>query len=612
MEELLKWVGPPEEYQNIDWETRRACQTDLALFGKTYIPEYVKEDYEDHHREIFRVMGGARRSGRIIVILLPRGAGKTTILFIVTLHAVLYGLEPYIVQIEHDGELAEEHCQKFVKVFEENHAVRRDFPEVRPSIPWSPSAGELNFSNGVLIRCMGLNQLRSRGSTHHESRITFAVANDLVDLNNARSPAQTKFIYDLLMKDLAKAGPLPGQGVLRRCYLGTSLSQTDAVWMLTASPVAHVIKIPAINGDEEKIKEFVESVSMMSRQISDYCEELENSRDFETDEETVMRDTIGITDKQRWTFIRRHREIFQKYFTIPDEGQEQNFEDIGPLKSYWARVYSMAFLTFDAAEDTAAFMQERLHQTGDIAFQRFHAKWFLPYTNLPEDSEDNWIYGMSIDPSGKPQEGTDPMAIYAGAYNRRRRELYTLECWSDQATPKELVEKTYDIFWRCFSAEKKVTIFLEDTISFSGVGIELFESIRKNKISENSGRKATQYWGRLPIKVVKPTGNKLNRIAAIRPFAEQGRIYIKPGHSQQELLIKQFVRFSGRQAHGILPIEFKLDLPDMLCLFRESCLARTKITKPFVFYGEAEGSGNQEKKNRSLREKRHHGGFEAF
>ena len=109
------------------------CRSDVPGFGKVYAPEYVPEEYADHHYTIFQVM--SLQTGRLAVILLPRGAGKSTILFIIALHAVCFSLEKYILLVEHDGVVAQSVTKKFVKMFEENPNIIQDLPNVRPSVP---------------------------------------------------------------------------------------------------------------------------------------------------------------------------------------------------------------------------------------------------------------------------------------------------------------------------------------------------------------------------------------------------------------------------------------------------------------------------------------------
>jgi hypothetical protein len=542
---------------------RLACERDIPLFGKTYIPDYVTAEYAPHHFLMFQAM--QTRTSRIVLVLLPRGAGKSTILFLIALHAVCYSLEPYIVQIEHDGDLAGTIVQKFVKVFEENQKVIHDFPDVRPSTPWSPSSGELNFTNGCIIRFMGLNQLKSRGSTHHEHRITLAICNDLVDLKNAKSRSETKFIYDMITKDLAKAGPLPGEGILRRCYLGTSISQTDAAWQLSQSPMVKVIKIPAINGHPDRIKQLMAVISEDARHISDFCDQIEREKEAQLDAEEISPEELEITDRERWAYIRANREKYAPFFAIPDEGDEDGFlgRD-GALQSYWPEVYSMAFFVFDAAEDTGAFMQERQHVTSDAAFQKVFREWFVPYDGtLPRGL---YRFGLAIDTSGEPKEGTDPMAIVAGAFNLTTRDLYILEVWSDQATPEKLLSVAHEIYWRQFrTQDRTASVFLEAIVSAKGLGRSFFQQGAENAQHRHPSR--ADFWDPLPVKEVPPGGNKDLRLLAIRPELEQQRIHVMSGHSQQDLLVTQWCGWiPGTNTHKLMEIEYKIDTADAMTM----------------------------------------------
>lgn len=543
---------------------RDACQDDIPRFGKEYVLEYVPFPYEVHHYQIFQAM--SLRTGRLLIILMPRGYGKSTILFILILHAICYGTERYIVLIEHDGDIAGSVVQKFVKVFEENPIILRDFPDVRPATPWAPSGGELNFSNGVMLRCMGLNQLKSRGTTHHQHRITFAAGNDLVDLKNAKSPTETKFIYDVMTTDLAKAGPLPEQGTMRRCYIGTSISQTDAAWALSQSPMVRVLKIPAILGADETVKKFIEVVSNDARNIADYCEQLEREKAFLV--ETGVPDvTMEITEQERWHYIRKNADLYAPFFTIPEEGEEQQFIDRGPLKSSWSRVYSMAFFVFDAAEDTGAFMQERQHVTGDTAYKKFYEHWFIEYNVLPEGL---YQFGMAIDTSGEPKAGTDPMAIVAGALHIETRNFYILEAWTDQATPEELLHKAHEIYWRNFRQyDRAAFVFLEGLVSAAGMGRAYFRQGAENMRQQEPDK--VEFWAPLDIVEVPAVKNKDSRLLAMRPIAEKQIFHVKRKHSQQGVLVTQWCNWiPGTNTHKIGTFERKIDLADMHTLLYQN------------------------------------------
>lgn len=580
------------------------CRSDVPGFGKVYAPEYVPEEYADHHYTIFQVM--SLQTGRLAVILLPRGAGKSTILFIIALHAVCFSLEKYILLVEHDGVVAQSVTKKFVKMFEENPNIIQDFPNVRPSVPWKPSGGELNFTNGTLLRCIGLNQLRSRGSTHHESRITFAIMNDLVDLKNARSATETAFIYDLATKDIAKAGPLPGEGILRRCYLGTSISQTDAAWQLSTAPMSKVIKIPAVRGEHDTVKALMQVISDDARQINDYCDALEAQKLAQVEAGILNPEEATLTNVERWEYLRSHREQYEPFFAFPEPGYEDGFcdETDSHLKSYWPQVYSMAYFTFVAAEDTSAFMQEFQHVTGDTSLLLFYTHWIQPYQELSKDVLDRLIVGLSVDPSCTQEDtkNNDPAALIAIGYDPVTKDRYWLYVCEDWLTPDALVYKIFEIAnapvpfvphlkikdlpgFRVYFESNQAQVF----------GLSLLDTTRKYEIELK--RKAfypaeegetiqrvrpveyhePSYWSRFPVRKVNQTENKIDRINSTRSVFEQRRHHYIPGHSQQDLLRSQYGKYQGMPTHGAsIPLERKIDGIDAVTTFENQISDKPK------------------------------------
>ena len=184
---------------------------------------------------------------------------------------------------------------------------------------------------------------------------------------------------------------------------------------------------------------------------------------------------------------------------------------------------------------------------------------------------------MGIDTSGEPKEGSDPMAIVAGAYNKGKENFFTQEVWSDQATPEELDERAHEIYWRHYRSKRiKANVFLEQIVSASGLGRSLFRNVAEKKQLEEPDRK--EFWEPIPVMEIAPSINKDVRLLAMRLDTEQRKMHYIPGHSQQNLLVDQWCNWiPGTNTHKkTTDIRWKIDVSDAHTLLHQN------ITKEII------------------------------
>jgi len=227
----------------------------------------------------------------------------------------------------------------------------------------------------------------------------------------------------------------------------------------------------------------------------------------------------------------------------------------------WPTTFPMWDFVFEiAAQGSDTFLQERQHITGDTRFQKFRRDWFVPYEELPPG---DYNFGMAIDPSGEPKDGTDPMAIVAAAYEKHTGDVYLLEVWCQQATPDELVEAAQDMYFRHFLLQgRPATVYLEAIVSAVGFGRGYFRNMAAQK---RAAEPDNPKWTEMHLAPeVKQTVKKELRLMAMRPLAEQRKIHVIPGHSRQDLLVEQICNWQGTSTHKNLPIQYKIDAFDAL------------------------------------------------
>lgn len=567
-------------------------------FMAAYMPADFGSEFADHHPNMIQYLN---IRGRLVVIIIFRNAGKGTILKGYTVHAICYGKEPYLTRLEHDRAAATNELLDLSREFKANAQIIADFGHLPGDIyglPWRPSAGEVFFcapqlpgiyreNEFVYVRYAGLQNLIRGTVTLNRKRIGRIIVNDPVKgYEEAHSHAHTIKTMSTIKADAGFSGGAYKEKPISMTIVGTCQAKGDVMDRLRSEPMARVLELPGVAGDSEVIRNLMETVSEDIPNIRDYVDRIEQ----EEGRSTTQNDHIQ--------YITIHADKYGKYL-------EQ-------VQSTWQTRVTVADYIFIAANwGIEYFLQEIQHESIDLALQRFHASWFPHYTEIAPDeyitppshriTEHPNIYLMTIDVAGEPIEGSDPYAILSGVFHKEQKNFYVKHFWCDQATPNDLGDHLYKIFWQSFPwyQGRDVTIYLEDTVQFSGIGREFLNIFRKTKIQEIKDEwtervnhvlhnatpdryeklrediltqqeiaisAAKQYWIKLPVKLLKPAsmGNKLAGIAALRPIAQQQRIYTCPTQSQQKLLIQQFENHKGKHTHGPAPMEFKNEGPDCM------------------------------------------------
>lgn len=582
----------------------------------TYLPEDFTSDFADHHPEMVRHLD---IRGRLVVIIIFRNAGKGTILKGYTAHAICYGKEPYLTRMEHDATTAANEILDLVREFQVNPRIISDYGMLcgdMYGMPFRPGAGEVYFHVPILpgiprdhefiyVRYIGLDSMMRGTVTLNRKRIGRLIVNDPVKgYIEAHSASHTLKVVHTIKSDAGFAGGSYTEKPISVTVIGTCQARGDVIDALREEPMAKVQALPAIEGEEALIKEFMEAIS----------EDIPNIRAFvdRIEEEEGRNDT----QEDHAQYIKEHWETYGRFV----EG----------LHPTWKSRFTLADYVFIAANwGTDTFMQEEQHEMIDSAIQRFLESWFPQYDgtipdeyapDIPVTRKDHpLIYAMTVDTAGTPQEGSDPFAIYAGAYHTRLKNLYTKHYWCEQSTPDDLAVKMYEIFWTCFPWYTKtgVTVYLEDTVSYSGIGKAHLDTVRYKKIEEvrdageqriqkaiedhlspnDIGRiraeekanleNAKRYWIRLPIKMLTPAsmGNKLAGIAALRPIVQHRQIWVNPKDSMQTLLVAQFRNHKGKPTHEKLPITHKNEGPDCVRMLWHVLKKVHKITPVFAYGG---------------------------
>jgi hypothetical protein len=541
---LIHSRSTPERDERLEYY---AQPEHLPEFLPYYMPQAFDQEMQDHHLVELQCL---QVRGNLVVVVLPRDYGKTTIADGFTVYNVAYGLDPYIMRFEHDLSTGQRQINNLVNAFTTNETIMADF-DVTPGTIWRPRFGELSFVNrnpyahykDLMVRYAGIQNI-ARGTSYDFSRISLAIFNDVVkNRMEARSAARNQMVWDIVKADVGMAGAAYTSGTpISMIFITTIQAQGDISDRLCHDPSAMVYKVPAIQGEESVVKAFVEYVSNDIPHIQAFKESLQGKPPHLTG--------YQITSDDHRIYCESHPE-YVRFFK--------------EVTSSWPHVFPLWDFVFEIEQaGSDIFLQERQHITSDTKFQKFYHEWYLDYDELP--ACDDLVFGMGIDLSGEPKEGTDPMAIVCGAYRISTGDVYILEVWCDQATPEGVIEQAHRMYQRNIRGlGREGHVFLEAIVSATGMGRSYFRTLSAKNLDQNPA-----LWAELPVMEIIQTIKKDLRLASMRPITEQRKIHVIRGQSQQNLLIEQWCNWVGQNPHKPLPIEFKIDAADAMTLLVEN------------------------------------------
>ena len=113
-----------------DPERKASCERNLQLWLETYCYEAVKLGWSEDHLELIRALQDVLLYGGQLAVGMPRGTGKSTIVSLAILWAVLYGHHRFVCLIAATDPKAKKLLVAIKKQVEINQLLLEDFPEV--------------------------------------------------------------------------------------------------------------------------------------------------------------------------------------------------------------------------------------------------------------------------------------------------------------------------------------------------------------------------------------------------------------------------------------------------------------------------------------------------
>lgn len=206
---------------------RKACETDFALFCRTYLPHYFTAEPADYQKEVLEIISRREitpkneqvlkplikseyhalfKSGKIggLVDAEPRGFGKSVRLsFAYPLWCLLYRKEVFILIIGASQEAAENQLESIRRELEENELIIDDFGLMQTDKMWSKK--KLILANGCAITAKGAGSAL-RGARYRERRPDLVICDDILKDEAAGSQTQRDKIYSWVKRVLFPLG----------------------------------------------------------------------------------------------------------------------------------------------------------------------------------------------------------------------------------------------------------------------------------------------------------------------------------------------------------------------------------------------------------------------
>lgn len=215
---------------------------DLPWFAQTFFPGHCKTSFSSMHQELFNLYPVGKR-GQNVMIAAPRGHAKTTIMLLIhTIHAIVYGYEPFVVIVAQSQQEAESRVEQILDELRHNERLINVFGNLAPD---KGKGGKRKFTtkNGVMIRAISRGQ-QIRGLNIKGNRPSLIIMDDIETLEGVQTPEQRQKTRDWFYKDIVPAGQT--DGTTNFILIGTCLHEESLVSELLAAPHCDSKKYQAI------------------------------------------------------------------------------------------------------------------------------------------------------------------------------------------------------------------------------------------------------------------------------------------------------------------------------------------------------------------------------
>jgi len=206
---------------------------DIALFASICLKETVFDRTPDFHKEIYDALDSKSDEDRKILIVVPRGHGKSTVAGkIYTLHTALYATKPEIIVVVSKTQGHAISLLDWTKEKLESKAIQFWFGDFGSKTSKTWAEEKIALKNNVMLKALGTGQ-QVRGVTHSDARPTIIVLDDPEDDKNTLTEESMAKNLDWLLGE-ARFALEPKSGKL--VVIGTVIREGCIVKVLENAP----------------------------------------------------------------------------------------------------------------------------------------------------------------------------------------------------------------------------------------------------------------------------------------------------------------------------------------------------------------------------------------
>lgn len=515
-DEAAKYVAVMRELDRLT--EIEASRYDIMRFAQRYFsgrlldPKVPSAEFHfDMAKRIERAVNDNEK-GHMLAFATSRSHAKTTIGTVITsLYSIAFEIVPYIIICNAKQDGAADFLKTIKNEIVSNEKFRADFGDLVGKT-WGML--DIVTANGIRVQAAGAGEAM-RGRTHNGKRPKLLIIDDLEKSPDVESPRYRDSMQNWMDSTFIPLGDPEKTHVI---YLGTTLHPDSVLVRVMKNDVRFtsrrypaILQFPTNTERWEEWEKIVYRRDFTDEEIDFALAEIERNESdrmgvevSETDEFAVGGDSDDKEDVMAKVAGFYAEKFYLEHKDELDEG----------AKVLWPQRMSLYALMLIRATKRRTFLTEYQNQPRDettILFNQFH------YYDLSEiDIDDLDLYG-SLDPSLAKTNKSDFSAIVTIGKHRKTGIMYVLDVDAKRRPPDKIIqdvlEKARQFNYRAFAVE---------TVQF--------QYLLATDLAKRSALEGIY----LPIKEIKPNGDKWLRISSLEPLVSNG--FIRFQKSQRELI----------------------------------------------------------------------------
>lgn len=480
---------------------------DRAFFAGYFFSHHCRVSFSSMHLDFCRDETEPEKRGRREATAAPRANAKTTFkLLIQAIHAIVYGIESFILVLAHSAPEAEEKVRSILDELENNPRLIRVYGQLAPvrgKYVGSARWGKKKFvtQNGVMVMAKSRGQ-QIRGIKHGADRPSLIICDDVESPDGVLSPEQRLKTRNWFYKDVLKCGQIDGSTNIT--VIGTCLHPESLLSELLQSPgfkarrYQSVLSYAQRQDLWEEWRRIYTDLSNLNRQ--------EEARNYFEANRTEMLEGASVLwpEAEPYEYLMRLR-VDEGVASFQSEKQNDPFDPERQL--------------FDMRQ---ARRFQVVHQE-----ETFHIRWLDGSKKKIARSQIVNIVAFHDPALGKkPGQVTEPdYAAIVVVAKDRDGYLYCLDAYIEKDPPSRQIQRAFQLFekWEID------VLFLEENH---------FQVLLKGLYDEANQKRTN---GVLRVKGVQQQENKYKRISTLEPEITNG--YLLFADTVNPRLIEQLSLF---------------------------------------------------------------------